>query len=547
MIDLRPDHLDTVQRILAEHVPECEVRAFGSRAAWTAKDYSDLDLAVVGAGPLDWRTLGRLKEAFEESSLPMRVDVLDWHAIPDSFRQAIERGYVVIQQAPKQTTAGEWREVALGELSHRITKGTTPTTVGGRFTDTGIGFVKVESITSEGRIDVARLAHIDDDTNALLARSSLHKNDVLFTIAGTIGRVAHVQEDILPANTNQAVAIVRPNQNAVDPAFLYYSLREDARIQRAHSRVVQSVQANFSLSELSAIEIPLPPLPEQRVIAHVLGTLDDKIELNRRINETLEAMARALFKDWFVDFGPVRAKMAGREPYLPPDVWSLFPDRLSPSELGDIPAGWEVKALEEVAKVVKGRSYRSVDLRDSDVALVTLKSIKRGGGYSPDGLKPYTGDYQPEQVVKAGDMVVAQTDVTQAAEVIGRTARVSDSPDYRTLVASLDLLVARPAPPLTSPYLYGVLQGHEFHSHALARVNGTTVLHMQKNTAQEFRFPLPPIPVIDNFTRVVGPLVSKCDNNLSESRALATLRDALLPSLVSGSLRVTNGSDGGGP
>ena len=87
MIDLRPDHLDTVQRILAEHVPECEVRAFGSRAAWTAKDYSDLDLAVVGAGPLDWRTLGRLKEAFEESSLPMRVDVLDWHAIPDSFRR----------------------------------------------------------------------------------------------------------------------------------------------------------------------------------------------------------------------------------------------------------------------------------------------------------------------------------------------------------------------------------------------------------------------------------------------------------------------------
>ena len=114
MIDLRPDHLDTVQRILAEHVPECEVRAFGSRAAWTAKDYSDLDLAVVGAGPLDWRTLGRLKEAFEESSLPMRVDVLDWHAIPDSFRQVIEQGYVVVQEAGgEQTDGGRVAEVAL--------------------------------------------------------------------------------------------------------------------------------------------------------------------------------------------------------------------------------------------------------------------------------------------------------------------------------------------------------------------------------------------------------------------------------------------------
>ena len=97
---------------------------------------------------------------------------------------------------------------------------------------------------------------------------------------------------------------------------------------------------------LSDLPIAHPPLPEQRAIAHVLGTLDDKIELNRRMNETLEAMARALFKDWFVDFGPVRAKMAGREPYLPPDVWSLFPDRLAPSELGDIPAGWQVGTVE---------------------------------------------------------------------------------------------------------------------------------------------------------------------------------------------------------
>ena len=87
MIDLNPNHLTTVERILAEHVPECQVRAFGSRATWTAKDYSDIDLAVVGEGPLDWRTLGRLKEAFEESSLPMRVDLLDWHDISDSFQK----------------------------------------------------------------------------------------------------------------------------------------------------------------------------------------------------------------------------------------------------------------------------------------------------------------------------------------------------------------------------------------------------------------------------------------------------------------------------
>ena len=114
-VDLSPAHCAIVQRILKEHVQECEVRAFGSRVAWTAKDFSDLDLAVVDEGPLPWQTLSRLKEAFEESPLPMRMDVLDWHAISESFREVIERDYVVVQDRAAQTTAGEWREVtALG-------------------------------------------------------------------------------------------------------------------------------------------------------------------------------------------------------------------------------------------------------------------------------------------------------------------------------------------------------------------------------------------------------------------------------------------------
>ena len=110
MIDLNPNHLATVERILTEHVPECEVRAFGSRATWTSKDYSDLDLAVIGKGPLDRRTLGRLKEAFEDSDLPIRVDVLDWHSISESFRKVIERDYVrLCKRGPNQRhpTAGE--------------------------------------------------------------------------------------------------------------------------------------------------------------------------------------------------------------------------------------------------------------------------------------------------------------------------------------------------------------------------------------------------------------------------------------------------------
>ena len=119
MIDLRPDYLYTVKRILADHVPDCEVRAFGSRAAWISKDYSDLDLTIVGVEPLGWRTLSQMEEAFEESSLPIRVDVLDWHTISQRFRQVIEQGYVVLQKVIEPADLdrrSQWRRATLDDV-----------------------------------------------------------------------------------------------------------------------------------------------------------------------------------------------------------------------------------------------------------------------------------------------------------------------------------------------------------------------------------------------------------------------------------------------
>ena len=200
----------------------------------------------------------------------------------------------------------------------------------------------------------------------------------------------------------------------------------------------------------------LPSREEQCAIARVLGALDDRIELNWRTSETLEEMARALFRSWFMDFDPVRAKAEGRPSGLPPDVDALFPASFEGSELGEIPAGWEVKTLGDVAQTIRGRSYRSVELAESDTALVTLKSFSRGGGYRPDGLKAYTGRYRPEQVVRPGELVIACTDVTQAAEVVGRPAIVQPNAQFETLVASLDTLIIRPynASVEMVPFLY---------------------------------------------------------------------------------------------
>jgi type I restriction enzyme S subunit len=189
-----------------------------------------------------------------------------------------------------------WRRVSLGDITLKITKGTTPTTIGGRFVPEGVCFVKVESITADGRLEHEKIAHIDEATHMLLARSKLEADDVLFTIAGSIGRVARVPADILPANTNQAVAIVRPNRELVDPRYLYYALRNPAVVTQAHSRVVQSVQANFSLGELASIPLVLPPLDEQMRIADCLGHLDDMIASNRRISNMIPALIHHLIE-----------------------------------------------------------------------------------------------------------------------------------------------------------------------------------------------------------------------------------------------------------
>lgn len=243
------------------------------------------------------------------------------------------------------------------------------------------------------------------------------------------------------------------------------------------------------------------------------------------MNETLEAMARAIFKSWFVDFNPIPGLGPHKE-------WQDSP-------LGKIPKGWRVKSIEDVVETIKGRSYKSSELMPSSTALVTLKSIARGGGYRPDGLKPFTGDYKPEQVLKAGELVIACTDVTQAAEVIGKPAIVRFNPSFETLVASLDLLIVRPIMKYISiPFLYLLFRTDDFQAHIYAHTNGTTVLHLDKKGVPSFKFVCPPDEILQKFSEVSVQLFNKIENNEIESNQLASIRDALLPKLLSGEIRV---------
>lgn len=335
---------------------------------------------------------------------------------------------------------------------------------------------------------------------------------------------------------NNHAHIVTGNHLA-DTQFLMYSIL-NADI---HPYLTGAVMPKLTQGNMNKILLACPPLEIQRSIVSVLGTLDDRIALLRATNATLEVIAQTLFKSWFVDFDPIHAKQAGGAPEGMADATAtMFPDGFDESELGPVPNGWQVTSVGDVAEVVKGKSYSSKDLVEShDTALVTLKSFARGGGFRLDGFKPYSGVYKPNQVVRSGDLIVAYTDVTQAAELIGKPAIVIGVEAHKTLVASLDVGIVRPDETRVSrQYLYGMFRTDAFQQHTFSHTSGTTVLHLAKEGVGSFRFACPPMCVINEFSNVADSIATRIQTNIDQMRILAIMRDTLLPRLICGQLRL---------
>ncbi|TDH26784.1 restriction endonuclease subunit S [Segetibacter sp. 3557_3] len=232
-----------------------------------------------------------------------------------------------------------WRQVKLGEISSKITKGTTPTTLGERFVDEGVNFIKAESVTFDGTIDKSKFVYITPDTHEKLKRSQLEEGDILFSMAGMVlGKTAVVTSDLLPANTNQALALIRLKKAEAFPRFIDYFMRQSSFFHYVNSSTGQSAQPNINLQEIGDLTISLPSLAVQKRIASILSSLDNKIELNRQTNQTLEAIAQALFKEWFVDFNFPGA-----------------PGEFQDSELGRIPKEWKVGKLGDLLNFRNGK------------------------------------------------------------------------------------------------------------------------------------------------------------------------------------------------
>lgn len=425
----------------------------------------------------------------------------------------------------------DWSLSTVGEVSLKITKGTTPTSIGGNFTATGINFIKVESLTQEGTFIGEKFAHIDESTDSKLTRSRLEKNDVLFTIAGTIGRVALVPPWILPANTNQAVAIIRPNQEKINPRYLLYVLSDKERIKHALTRVVQSVQANFSLSELAELTIPLPPLAEQERIASILGALDDKIELNSKMNETLEQITKAQFKSWFIDFDPVHAKATGRQPAgMDRATADLFPDSFVDSELGKIPGGWKAGCLSNLSEF----SRESINPGESPSEIFDHYSLPS----FDEGKAPKA---EAGSEIKSNKLVVTKTCVL-LSKLNPHIPRIwlPNLHASRRSICSTEFIVASAMEGCTREYLYALFISEYFSRTYGTLVTGTTGSHqrIRAESVLQMRLPIAPAKLISSFTNTIAPMLNRVASNNKESQTLAELRDTLLPQLLNGDLKV---------
>jgi type I restriction enzyme, S subunit len=444
--------------------------------------------------------------------------------------------------------AGEWRTATVMELQR---EGILLVEDGNHgeyrprpdeFVESGVAFIRAADMDA-GRVLFDSAAKINDRARQRITKGVGAPGDVLLSHKGTVGKVARVPADAPDFVCSPQTTFWRTrDERRLDRAYLYAFLRSATFGAQLATRAGETDMAPYvSLTSQRGLSVTLPPLREQRAISHILGTLDDKIEMNRRMSETLEAMARALFKSWFVDFDPVRAKAEGRDPGVPKPLADLFPARLVDSELGEIPEGWGVVALGALIATVKGRSYKSEELVESDTALVTLKSFARGGGYRPDGLKSFAGTYKPEQIVRPGELVIACTDVTQAAEVIGRPAIVRGTGHYQRLVASLDTLIVRPRDSsMTRSFLYFLGGTEAFVAHTFAHTTGTTVLHLAKEAVPSFSFARPSTPLVKQFDALAGSALDRVQALDEEAGTLTQLRDALLPRLISGELRVAD-------
>ena len=513
-LDLPRRYRDQIETLLREHVPGVEVWAYGSRVTGKSHKGSDLDLVLRGPDlkRIPSGQLMDLIEALEESNIPIIVQAHDWARLPESFHREIEREYVVLVEREEWGSGNE----TLADFVN-ITMGQSPP--GNTVLSMG-GIPLLNGPTEFG-------PHHPTPTQFTTSpRKYAHIGDILFCVRGsTTGRMNWADQEYA---IGRGIAAIRHRWAPKLQPFVRAVI--EFELPGLLAQATGSTFPNVSAAQLAAIPYPNLSGTEQRAIAHILGTLDDKIELNRRMNETLEEMARALFKSWFVDFDPVRAKMEGRDNGLPPDIADLFPDRLVDSELGEIPEGWEVKRLNDFA-ALNPESWSQTN-HPKGVEYVDLANTKWGVIEATQYYFWKDAPSRAKRVLRSGDTIVGTVRPGNGSySLVG----------HEGLTGSTGFAVLRPIHPRYRGLVYLSATSAKNIKRLAHHADGAAYLAVRPNVVEETRIVTPRVDneILTLFSMTVSPIINRTESNKTESRILATLRDVLLPKLVSGEIRVT--------
>jgi type I restriction enzyme, S subunit len=417
-----------------------------------------------------------------------------------------------------------WQEVKLGDIAEYVTVGYVGP-MAHEYLPAGIPFLRSQDIKPY-RIDFTDITYISDTFHEKIKKSALRPGDVVIVRTGRPGTSAVIPET-LPISNCSDMVVVRPGSN-LDSRYLCYYINSIAQ-DHVLAYSVGAVQQHYNVGSAKDLTLLLPPLPEQRAIAQILGALDDKIELNRRMNHILEEIERALFKSWFVDFDPVTAKAEGRAPFgMNAETASLFPaefEETTNEDFAEIPKGWKLGTFGDIANNIR----RSVIPKNVNSEM------------------PYIGlEHMPRRSIalnewgRAGNVTSNKFALKKDEVLFGKLRPYFHKVGVAPLdgVCSTDVLVVSPK----SPEHFGLMLGHissvDFVNFVDAASEGTKMPRTNWETMARFAIVIPDERLSEAFTKKIVSMIKKIHSNIFESRSLASIRDALLPQLLSGELRV---------
>ena len=387
----------------------------------------------------------------------------------------------------------------------------------------GLPFLTAKSI-SDWTIDFQGAPRLSREKAKTFKFGFVKGGDVLLSHNATVGRVAIVPEGEETAVIGTSLTQFRVDRSKILPEFLalYFSSRE---FQEQLSFVMaQTTRNQVPITEQRKLPIQLPDLGAQQAIVDVAFGLIDKIELNRKMNATLEAMARALFRDWFVDFGPTRAKMEARPPYFSPDLWPLFPARLDDEGK---PEGWEEKPLDEVADFLNGLALQKFPGEGEADSLPVIKIAELRNGITANSNRA-SRKVPSQYVIKDGDFLFSWSGSLLAKFWTGGEGALNQ----HLFKVTSDRYPAW--------FFSEWVQHHLEEFQIIAASKATTMGHIQRGHLKAAMTICPPDNTITRLGEAVAPLIHRIVRNELESRTLAQTRDLLLPRLMSGELRVAD-------